>query len=202
MKAAAIILAAGFSSRMGRDKALLDLGGQSALERIVSSYQSAGVRRIMVVTGQNHTPLRQLNLNVELVRNPVPEEGMFSSVKSGVVALGDCCDPFFIHPVDTPLVCQHTLHQLFQTLEQQIENDAVIPCCTGKRGHPPLLHQRLRDAIRTYTGINGLRGLLVKRPVVELTVSDQGVLLGMNTPQQYEALQQYLGALGKNIEQG
>lgn len=195
MNCAAIILAAGFSSRMGRDKALLDLGGQSALERIVSSYQSAGVRRIMVVTGQNHTQVCQLNLNVELVRNPVPEEGMFSSVKSGVVALGDCCKPFFIHPVDTPLVCQHTLHQLFQALEQQIENDAVIPCCTGKRGHPPLLHQRLSGAILAYTGTDGLRGLLVKRPVIELPVTDHGVLLGMNTPQQYEGLQQYLAML-------
>ena len=195
MNAATIILAAGFSSRMGSDKALLDLGGKLVLERIVSSYQSAGVRRIVVMTGQNHEQLRQLNLKVELVRNPVPEEGMFSSVKSGVVALGGCCEPFFIHPVDTPLVSQQTLQLLFQALEQQIENDAVIPCCAGKRGHPPLVHQRLSGAILAYTGTDGLRGLLANCPVVEIPVTDQGVLLGMNTPQQYEALQRYLVTL-------
>jgi len=192
---AAIILAAGFSSRMGSDKALLDLGGKPVIERIVSNYQSAGVRRIMVVTGQNHEQVRQLNLKVELVRNPVPEEGMFSSVKAGVATLNGYCEPFFIHPVDTPLVSQQTLYLLFQALEQQIENDAVIPCYAGKRGHPPLVHQRLSGAILAYSGTNGLRGLLANCPVAELPVNDQGVLLGMNTPQQYADLQQYLATL-------
>ena len=60
MKAAAIILAAGFSSRMGSDKALLELGGRTTLERIVNSHQEAGVDQIILVTGQNHAALARL----------------------------------------------------------------------------------------------------------------------------------------------
>lgn len=195
MNCAAIILAAGFSSRMGSDKALLDLGGKPVLERLVSSYQAAGVHRIMVVTGQNHAQVRQLNLKVELIQNPAPEEGMFFSIKAGVDALDDYCDSFFVHPSDTPLVSQQTLQLLSLALQQQIEKDAVIPCHAGKRGHPPLLHKRLRNAILTYTGINGLRGLLANCTVAELSVNDQGVVLGMNTPEQYDALCHYLMTL-------
>lgn len=194
MNAAAIILAAGFSRRMGRDKALLDLGGISALERIVCSYKEAGTHRILVVTGQNHAALHALHLPVELLLNPVPEQGMFASVQRGVAAFDSAVDSFFVHPVDIPLVSQQTLRLLFQTLEQQMGCDAVIPCHDGKRGHPPLVRQSLSAAIRTYNGTDGLRGLLSRYVALQLPVSDQGVLLGMNTPQQYLRMHQYLEA--------
>jgi len=193
MKTAAIILAAGFSSRMGSDKALLDLGGQPVIERIVSSYQAAGIERIIVVTGQNHAALGQLHLQVELVRNPVPEQGMFSSIQTGVAALEPAVDAFFVQPVDIPLVSSVTLSNLMAALQQNSAVDVVIPVFRGKRGHPPLLRrQQLAGAILAYNGTDGLRGLLSRYAVVEIPVNDQGVLLGMNTPQQYEELQRYL----------
>jgi Uncharacterized MobA-related protein len=118
VKSAAIILAAGFSSRMGSDKALLDLNGKPVLERIVSSYQAVGIGQIVVVSGQNHAALVQLCLPVELVRNPAPENGMFSSIQTGVAALGPATDAFFVQPVDIPLVSPATLTGLLAALQQ------------------------------------------------------------------------------------
>lgn len=193
MKTAAIILAGGFSSRMGSDKALLDLGGQPVIERIVSSYQAAGIERIIVVTGQNHAALAQLCLPVVLVQNPMPEQGMFSSIQTGVAALEPAVDAFFVQPVDIPLVSSVTLSNLMAALQQNSVVDVVIPVFRCKRGHPPLLRrQQLAGAILAYNGTDGLRGLISRYAVVEIPVNDQGVLLGMNTPQQYEELQRYL----------
>ena len=191
MISAAVILAAGFSSRMGSDKALLKLGGRTAIEQIVGSYQTAGVDRIIVVTGQNHETLGLLNLKVQLARNHSPEQGMFSSIQTGVELLESTVDAFFVHPVDTPLIRPHTLQLLAQVLPQQGDIAAVIPCCDGKRGHPPLLRSSMKGVVGQYHGKDGLRGLLAACRTMLLPVADQGILQGMNTPEQYAALRHY-----------
>jgi len=192
MNTAAIILAAGFSSRMGTDKALLDLGGKPVIKRIVSSYQAVGIERILVVTGQNHAALRQLQLQAVLLKNPVPENGMFSSIQAGVALLEPEVDAFFVHPVDTPLVSPETLASLICALQHNPAVDGVIPAYCGRRGHPPLLRSSMKEAAAQYQGGEGLRGLLSVCRTTLHPVADQGVLLGMNTPEQYEDLQQYL----------
>lgn len=194
MKTAVVILAAGFSSRMGRDKALLELGGKTALERVVSCYQAVDVSPIVVVSGQNHEQLQLLQIDVNLVVNPHPEAGMFSSVKCGVAALKFRSDAFFMHPVDIPLIKVSTLELMLGALSEQTEVCGIVPVFAGKRGHPLLLSAQSAGAILAYNGTDGLRGLLSRCPLFEVPVKDQGVLLGMNTMQQYEDLQQYLAA--------
>ena len=188
MKSAAIILAAGFSSRMGSDKALLDLNGKPVLERIVSSYQAVGIGQIVVVSGQNHAALVQLCLPVELVRNPAPENGMFSSIQTGVAALGPATDAFFVQPVDIPLVSPATLTGLLAALQQNPAVDGVIPTFCGKRGHPPLLRMRRQQELLSAGGAGGLRSLYCGWQMLELPSEDQAVLLDMNTPEQYARL--------------
>ncbi|MDK9718368.1 MAG: nucleotidyltransferase family protein [Trichlorobacter sp.] len=188
MKTAAIILAAGFSSRMGSDKALLELGEQTAVELIVSSYQAVGIEQIIVVTGQNHAALGQLQLQATLLQNPAPENGMFSSVKSGVAALDPAIDAFFVHPVDTPLVSLETLTGLIAALQQHPAADGVIPVFCGKRGHPPLLRMRLQQELLHADDAGGLRSLYPGWQLLELASDDKAVILDMNTPEQYALL--------------
>ena len=192
MKAAAIILAAGFSSRMGTDKALLDLGGRTTVELIVSSYQAAGIEQIVVVSGQNHAALRQLPLQAVLLQNPVPENGMFSSIQCGIAALEPAVDAFFVHPVDTPLVRPETLTSLICALKQHPAVDGVIPAYCGKRGHPPLLRVRLLPELLQADGDGGLRSLYQGWQMLELVSDDQAVILDMNTPEQYARMKGFL----------
>jgi len=191
VNSAAIILAAGFSSRMGSDKALLELGGMSALERLVTTFQAAGIARIYLVAGNNHEALQQLDLPVLLLHNPQPEAGMFSSVRIGSLHLAEEVEAFFVQPVDCPLVSPETLHRLQEALQQQ-GADAVVPCCGAIKGHPPLLRASLRARIADYQRDDGLRGLLTVCTTALVAVPDQGVLLGMNRPEQYQQLCRYL----------
>lgn len=190
MITAAVILAAGFSSRMGQDKALLELGGMGVLERLVNRYQAAGLSWISVVAGNNYATLQQLDLPVTLLHNHQPETGMFSSVRIGVMQLPEEVDAFFVQPVDCPLVTPETLRRLQEVLKQH-DADALIPCCDGHKGHPPLLRATLRNRIINYLGDDGLRGLLAGCSTGLVAVPDQGVLLGMNTPEQYQQLCRY-----------
>lgn len=190
MKPATIIPAAGFSSRMGSDKALLELGGQTTVEQIISSHRAAGTDRIIVVTGQNHAAVAQLRLQADLVRNPAPEQGMFSSIQAGAALLGPELDAFFVHPVDIPWVSPVTLSALVAALQQNPDADGVIPAYCGKRGHPPLLRMARRQELLHADGIGGLRSLFHGWRILEQASGDQAVLLNMNTPEQYARIQQ------------
>ena len=88
-KLAALILAAGYSSRMGRSKPLLPFGGQTALARVIGSFRQAGIDRIAVVTGHQAEQLEPLlrELGVGAIANPNYERGMYSSVQAGIASL-------------------------------------------------------------------------------------------------------------------
>jgi molybdenum cofactor cytidylyltransferase len=97
----AIILAAGASSRMGTDKALLPWGKTTVIEHLVAGL-SVRARAIYIVTGNNHTRLSTMFPNL-CVFNPLWEEGMFSSIRCGFSNITDN-DPVLLQMVDQPHV--------------------------------------------------------------------------------------------------
>lgn len=160
---AGLILAAGYSSRMGRFKPLLDFGGQPLVLHQVGLLRAAGARRVIVVTGHRHAELEAAlaGTGVETVHNPRYDEGMFSSVQAGARALTDGVqlDAFFLLPVDFPLAPTLQLKLQMQAYEKEAPA-AVYPSFAMRRGHPPLLHARLLPQILAYGGDGGLRGAL------------------------------------------
>ena len=103
---AAIVLAAGYSSRMGEFKPLLPIGDTTILERVVTTFREADIRDIRVVIGHRSAELLPLveRLQVRPVLNERYNEGMFSSVIAAVSSLEENIEAFFLLPVDIPLV--------------------------------------------------------------------------------------------------
>ena len=193
----AIVLAAGYSSRMGAFKPLLELNGVPAIKRIIGAYRRVGVTDIHVVTGFRSRDIETQigDLGVFPVYNPDHDSGMFSSVKTGAMALADQVPAFFVHPVDIPLVRSHTLSLLLEAW-QAFSPAVIYPTFSGHRGHPPLIHGDLRTAVLKHDGQNGLRGLLERfeSEARDLPVADQGVLLDMDTPDDYTRLSEKANA--------
>ena len=187
----AIILAAGYSRRMQRFKPLLNLGGQTVLERVVSLYRCAGVRDIRVVTGFRSESIRSALAegSVCVIHNPGHDSGMFSSVRAGVKTLAAGVGAFFVHPVDIPLVRPHTLATLIEAVDGH-PAPVVYPVFDDRRGHPPLINATLKDAILSHDGGGGLRALLHRfdRPALDVQVADEGVLLDLDTPDDFQRL--------------
>ena len=130
-----IILAGGFSKRMGVLKPLLPVGNLSAALRCIRMGKEAGVREIIVVTGFMHSEVERAitesiineennalfeaevgskvsETEVRFAYNKDYAEGMFSSVVTGVNALRDGATGFFLLPVDCCAVSSDTLRKL------------------------------------------------------------------------------------------
>ncbi len=192
MGIAAIILAAGYSSRMGEFKPLLPLGDKTVLERVIGLFREAGVDDVRVVIGHRAEELLPVIENSHAL--PVINEhfriGMFSSVVAGVKTLGEDIDAFFLLPVDIPLVRGRTVTELLR--ESGFRKSGILyPSFRGRRGHPPLIPLRYRDDILKWDGDGGLKSCLARfeADAASVEVTDERILLDMDTPEDYRGLQ-------------
>jgi molybdenum cofactor cytidylyltransferase len=195
---AAVVLAAGLSSRMGMLKPLLPLGSSTALERVVRSLQAAEVAPVIVVTGHEGEAVAPLleRLGVTRAHNAGYESGMFSSVRTGVAALPEDIDAFFVLPVDCPLVTPRVLSLLSRQF-QSAGKGLVYPTCFGRRGHPPLISAQYVRSLLDADPASHLRAFLAHHAAdeVEVDVRDLTVLMDMDTPEDYRALGTFAAAL-------
>lgn len=184
---AGIVLAAGYSSRMGMFKPLLRLGSSTAMERAVMSLQGGGIAHIVVVTGHRAEEVRPLleRLGAREAHNPQPELGMFSSVLTGIAALPDSATATFILPVDTPLVKEGTIRELSRAYLSS-RAAVVYPAFLGRRGHPPLIALSCFAGPLSPTLPGGLAAVLARQGnAIDLPVPDEGILWDMDTPEEY-----------------
>ena len=191
MTTAALIVAAGMSSRMGDFKPLLNIGSISIAQRVVATFQQAGVDKIVMVTGYNATVLeRHLAGNgLVFLRNENYETTqIFESVCIGMDYLRDKCDRVLFTPVDIPLFTAATIQALLSS-----EAKLACPVCEGEPGHPTLIASGLIGAILADAGEHGLRGALERcgEPMVQVPVADKGILHDADTPEDYKALLAY-----------
>ncbi len=185
----AVVLAAGYSSRMGFFKPISPLNGVSPLRRVVTSLKDAGTREVVVVTGYRGDETAELavRLGAVAVENPLFPQGMFSSVRTGVCALALGFDAFFLLPVDIPSVRTDTLRILAAKASR---HGIVHPVFLGERGHPPLVGASITPHILASSGEGGLRAVFNSCGAVaeDVPVTDEGILLDMDTPEDYEVL--------------
>lgn len=192
---AAVIPAAGYSSRMGDFKALLPLGNRTVLEHAIHLFQGIGIERIIVVTGYKSSEITGAvsGIGAGAVYNPDFDQGMLSSIQAGISAVADS-DAFFLLPVDIPLVRPHTIKQLAAARIQHQDKDVLYPVFLGERGHPPLLSSRLIPEILAWNGAGGLRAFLSRREqsAADIKTADECILMDMDDRDDYQRLKQKL----------
>ncbi len=191
---AAIVIAAGYSSRMGAFKPLLPLGDLKVIDFSINLFHSIGIKTIYVVTGFKGEDLSMYltGRNITCLFNENYDHGMFSSIVAGVKALPDDIDGFFMLPADIPLVSAETLTKLVNAFYLH-PCKVVYPSMDYKKGHPPLISSKLRTDIIHHDGSTGLKGVLKKydSDAEYVSVDDPGILLDMDTPEAYNRLQMY-----------
>jgi CTP:molybdopterin cytidylyltransferase MocA/HD superfamily phosphodiesterase len=195
----AIILAAGYSSRMGRMKALLPLGPATVLGHCIKLFQDVGIEDVVVVTGHRAAETGEIARfsGARTVYNPDFASGMFTSIQAGIRQLETRNSGFFLLPVDIPLVRSGTLKLLAASLSASPL--IAYPMYAGERGHPPLISMELVSTlINPSPPEGGLRSLLAaieKRhsdQVLDVAVADANILFDMDTPEDYEIGRQRL----------
>ncbi len=137
MKLAAIVLAAGKSSRMGSNKLLLEVGGKRVLDHILSKLSPIPT---IVVLGHRPDEIRGLaeDQGATTVHNPNYEMGMTTSFQAGLRALPDGVEAVFMVLSDTFGFKRELLTRMVERLEENGDALIVSPIHGSKRGHPVL----------------------------------------------------------------
>nr|WP_321526115.1 NTP transferase domain-containing protein [uncultured Cohaesibacter sp.] len=186
---AAVILAAGLSSRMGAFKPLLSFGDGTVLSQVVRVAQQAGADPVHVVIGHKADQLRPHveRLGAVAVVNPHFEDGMFSSIKVGIASLPGETSGCLLMPVDIPLVRPTTLRRVMAKVRR---NGSVLvhPLFDGATGHPPFIGRTLFGELLASDGQEGGAAAILSRHVSEtIAVFDSGCLRDMDFPQDHVA---------------
>jgi broad specificity phosphatase PhoE/CTP:molybdopterin cytidylyltransferase MocA len=194
---AAVVLAAGYSSRMGCFKPLLPIGAYCALAQVIRSLKSAGVKKVAVVTGYQREMLLPVIFEegAEEAFNPDYDFGMFSSVKAGLSLITrqpDALSGILLSPVDCPLVSAETIRAVLGSAAQN-PDCFIVPSYKGKKGHPLWIPAVRFPEILDYNGDMGLKGVTNRYDdkLIRLETDDEGAVLDMDTPEAYRKLLSY-----------
>lgn len=185
MKYAAVITAAGLSSRMGQFKPALPLTDRSIIQSTIRNLKAADVHEIVVVTGHRTQDLcaQITNCGVSLVKNEAyAHSGMFDSVCIGLKTLPSNIDRVLVTPADIPMVKPETLRELLHS-----SAELARPTHSGQNGHPLMLSTALLPDICAYQGDGGLKGAAaaLNKHFAAVPVDDVGILLDADTPEDY-----------------
>lgn len=192
MTTIAIVPAAGKGRRMGADKALLDLGGGCAIERIAGVLAAAGVDELLVVRSRDAALLPPLSIAHRVV--VVSGEGdMADSLRAAERELASDCDTVVVLPVDHALVEADTVIAVIAT----VARDGVAiarPSFRGRPGHPVAMRRSVFAEVQHPGAV--LRDIVRKDPgrVRDLPTANPWTLADLDEPEDLEAARAALRA--------
>jgi molybdenum cofactor cytidylyltransferase len=192
-----VVLAAGTSTRMGRDKALLPWppGGNGTLLSATIKALSPFNDLVIVVVGKNEadlTPVVDANAGFVVV-NPDPDRGQFSSLQCGLQeVLNRGRDAAMITLVDKPPVKASTLEKLREQFDSAVSAGkwAVVPEHDGRHGHPILIGREMIEAFLKAPASSTAREVEHQHQakIQYVPVDDPEIAVNLNTPDDYAAL--------------
>jgi len=191
MVTAALILSAGESSRFGGyPKALVSLGGTTAVRRMAEVCLDRSLDPVVVVVGPHRGPIvhEVRGLDVTVTDSEEWYEGRTSSIQSGLRAIPEDRDILF-WPVDHPFVRGFTVDLLLAARDRDDLAVWFIPVYSGRGGHPVLWKPSVRRDILDLRADAPLRSLLPEFGVQvrRLNVDDPGVVSNVDSPEAYRA---------------
>jgi molybdenum cofactor cytidylyltransferase len=187
---AAVILSAGESSRMGRPKALLPIGRQTFIEKIVSALRQAGLENIIVILGHDAEAMRQkiAHLPVTILVNSEYRKGQLSSLRAAIRHLlaNDGCSGLLVHLVDHPYIDAALVNLLIERFEDSGKLIAV-PRFHGKRGHPVIFARSLFNELLNAPEDQGAKAVVNahRKETLEIETDDEGITIDIDTPDLY-----------------
>jgi len=187
-----IILAAGYSSRAKTNKMLLTHDDRFLLSHAIESM-TPHVKEIFVVTGHYHDEIVEavkVYHNVQVIFNPIFDQGMFTSVQAGAKATSD---DFFILPGDCPLVSASTYRMLLGG-----SKTIRVPSYRNRNGHPIFFASSLKEELVSEPPTSNLKAFRNRHDYEIIKTEDPGILLDIDTPADYRTLEKKYGKDAKH----
>jgi molybdenum cofactor cytidylyltransferase len=173
---------------MGTNKLSLPWGKKTVLERSLRVLLSSQVGEVWVVLNKQTWELGQRlrGPRVTLVHNPRSQEGMSTSIRKGIQAMGQKSRAVLIALGDHPLLKANTVNALIRAYAEK-KGTIIVPVFRGKRGHPVLFDRRyVKELLRLKKDV-GARALLERhrKEVYEVNSESEGVVVDIDTWEEY-----------------
>jgi molybdenum cofactor cytidylyltransferase len=185
---AAVVLAAGRSTRMGGpNKLLAEIGGRPLARIAAEQALASRAKPVIVVTGHERERVEAAlkGLPVRLVHNPDFAQGLGGSVRAGIAAVPGEADGAIVCLGDMPQVDAALIDRLIAAFAPEQGALAVVPTIDGQRGNPVLWSRRFFPDLMAIEGDVGARHLIGRygEAVVEVPVTGKGALVDIDTPE-------------------
>ncbi len=194
-RVAGVVLAAGLSRRMGPDNKLLSQWrGQALVAHVVTALRASNLSSVYVVTGHDAAAVQESlsNCAVQFVHNPDYAQGMSTSLRAGLSALGPEVDGAVIALADMPWIQAGHVNTLLRAFDPEGAQDICVPTFERKRGNPVLWASKYFFEMRRLSGDMGARSLLRTHSdaVLEVPMPDPATNIDVDTPQALQDLRQ------------
>ncbi|MDT0632644.1 nucleotidyltransferase family protein [Rubrivirga sp. S365] len=196
----AVVLAAGRSSRMGRENKLLaDLAGRPVLDHVLDLATDAMFADAVVVGGYDRSAVSAVAQarSVRTVHNARWRDGMGASMRVAVADLDPDLDGVVVLLGDVPLVQTATLVRLAEVWRQSPAPAIVRPIWRGQPGHPVVFSKAFVPDLLRLRGDDGARAVLIEHTasLVRVDTGDEGVTMDADTPHALATLRRRVRAL-------
>ena len=205
-KFAAILLAAGTSSRFGGSHKLMQpLDGRPLIQHSLTPIIASTFHQTIIVTGHladQLTPLTQHEA-AEIIFNENYQHGMGTSLATGIGALNDDIDAAFIFLADMPDITAEIIERLTAAFTANPTATICTPTHNGQRGHPVIFARQHFAALSALTGDNGAKAIIRDNTgtLLELPVNTPAILRDIDTPHDL-AVHADTGTNSRNLVQG
>ena len=194
MNVAAIILAAGSSSRMGRSKQMLEINGEKLLAKTVKTVLASQIRDVVVVLGAEEHVHRQIlkAFAVSVVFNDQWTKGMGSSIKAGLhhlVSSGSTCDAILIFVCDQPLLTPEIISTILQRFEQT-KKPVIASGYANVPGVPVLFASSYFPKLEQLPDDHGAKSIIQQNPSDVVIVLFPGGEIDLDTIEDYNTFLQ------------
>lgn len=186
-----IIMASGYSRRMGTDKLLLPVEGIPAVQRVLAAICGSAVDEVILV--YHDEKIREIGeaLGVKTIYNPSPELGQSQSIRIGLQTASADSDGYMFFVGDQPFISSGIINRLIAAFTST-GAPAAVPLFNGRRGNPVLFSAALKDELLDLKGDAGGRVILdrLNEGIEWVNIEDERAGLDMDTLEDYRKIQE------------
>ncbi|CCQ95100.1 conserved hypothetical protein [[Clostridium] ultunense Esp] len=172
---AGIIMASGFSKRMGEDKLLMEIDGVKMVERVIRSCKDSSLDEIILVYRRKEVRKIGKKYSIKTIYNPNAYLGQSESMKLGIKAIKDCQAYMFLMG-DQPFITKRLIDRLIEEYKND-KSTIIVPYYNGRNGTPTIFSSKFKDDLLQVEGDKGGRDI-IRRNVssVKKVIIDDGKL--------------------------